>query len=97
MALPRKEQDPQRLRSVPLFDNLHLENSSETMGSQGNKWLTYWRWRTTSFTSVSQRRRTPTALQRSNRGKCAHLLRDLDAAADLPLHCARFSLCSCWT
>ena len=25
----------------------------------------------------------PTALQRSNRGKCVHLLRDLDATADL--------------
>ena len=29
MALPRNEQGPQRLRSVPLFDNLHLENSFE--------------------------------------------------------------------
>ena len=32
----------------------------------------------------------PTALQRSNRGKCAHLLRDLDATADLPLRCPPF-------
>ena len=34
----------------------------------------------------------PTALQRSNRGKCAHLLRDLDATADLPPHCPLFAL-----
>ena len=29
MALPRNEQGPLRLRSVHLFDNLHLENSSK--------------------------------------------------------------------
>ena len=34
----------------------------------------------------------PAALQRFNRGKCARLLRDLDATADLPLHCPLFSL-----
>ena len=33
----------------------------------------------------------PTALQRSNRGKCAHLLRDLAATADLPPHSALLS------
>ena len=32
----------------------------------------------------------PTALQRSNRCKCAHLLRDLAATADLPPHSALF-------
>ena len=37
-----------------------------------------------------------TALQRSNRGKCAHLLRDLDATVDLPLT-ARLSHSRCWT
>ena len=31
---------------------------------------------------------TPTALQRFNRSKCAHLLRDLAATADLPPHSA---------
>ena len=34
----------------------------------------------------------PTALQRSNRGTCAHLLRDLDATADLPPHCPLLAL-----
>ena len=34
----------------------------------------------------------PTALQRSNRGKCAHFLSDLDATADLPLHCSLHAL-----
>ena len=34
----------------------------------------------------------PTALQRSNRVKCAHLLRDLDATPDLPRHCPLFAL-----
>ena len=66
--------------------------ASRTTGSQGNKCLIFWRWRTTSFSGVSQRSRTPTALQRSNRGKCAHLLRDLDATADLPPHCPLFAL-----
>ena len=33
----------------------------------------------------------PTALQRSNRGKCARLLRDLAATADLPPHRALFT------
>ena len=46
----------------------------------------------TSFSGVSQRSWSPTALQRSNRGKCAHLLRDLDATADLPPHCPHFAL-----
>ena len=32
-----------------------------------------------------------TALQRSNRRKCGHLLRDLAATADLPPHSALFS------
>ena len=34
----------------------------------------------------------PTHLQKSNRGECAHLLRDLDATADLPPHCPLLAL-----
>ena len=64
---------------------------SRTTGSQGNKCLTFWRWRMTSLSGVSQRSRPPQALQRFNRDKCAHLLRDLAATADLPPHCALFS------
>ena len=46
----------------------------------------------TSFSDLSQRSRTPTALQRSNRGKCAHLLRDLNATAVLPPRCPLLAL-----
>ena len=83
MALPRDEQGPQRLRSVPLFDNLNLENSFEDNGVSGNMCLICWRWRMTSFSGVSQRSQ--------HRGKCAHLLRGLAAATDLPPHNTLFS------
>ena len=39
MALPRNEQGPQRLRSEPPFDNLHLENSFEENGVSGQQVL----------------------------------------------------------
>ena len=38
-ALPRNVQDPQRLRSVPVFNNLHLENSFEDKGVGGQQVL----------------------------------------------------------
>ena len=39
MALPRNEQGARRLRLVPLFDNLHLENSFEDNGVSGQQVL----------------------------------------------------------
>ena len=81
MALPRNEQGPQRRRSVHLFDNLHLEQVLDLLALEDN----------VIQRSLSAQLDT-TALQRSNRGKCAHLLRDLDATADLPLHCPLFAL-----
>ena len=84
MAPPRDEQDPQRLRSVLFFDNLHLENSFEDNVVSGQHVLDML---LLSLSTVGL-----TALQRSNRGKCAHLLRDLDATADLPPHCPLFAL-----
>ena len=82
MALPSSEQGPSSTISTS-------RTFSRTTGSQGNKCLTLWRWRMTSFSGVSAQP-APTVLQRSNRGECAHLLRDLAATAD-PLHCALFS------
>ena len=52
---------------------------SRTTGSEGHMCLTFWRWRMTSFSGVSQRSRPP---QRW-RGKCAHLLRDLTVRSSL--------------
>ena len=46
---------------------------SRTTGSQGNKRLTFWRWRMTSFSGVSQRSR--------------HLLRDLAAVRSSLSNC----------
>ena len=74
MALPRNEQGPQRLRSVPLFENLHFENSFEDNGVSGQQVLDL----LASEDDVFQRCLS-TALHRSNRGKCAHFLRDLAA------------------
>ena len=44
------------------------------------------------LSAVSLSAAGPTALQRSNRGKCAQFLRDIDATADLPVHCPLFAL-----
>ena len=62
MALPRNEQGPQRLGSVLLFDNLHLENSFEDNGSQDNECLTC---------AVSLGAAADTARQRSNGQVCS--------------------------
>ena len=96
MTLPRNEQDPQRLRSVLLFDNLHLEDSFEDNGVGGQQVLDLLALEDDVLQRCLSAQPSPTALQRSNRVKRAHLLRDLDATADLP-PTALFSLCSCWT
>ena len=88
MALPRNEQRPQRLRSVPLFDNLHLGNSFEDNGVSGQQVLDLLMLEDDVFQRCLSAQRAPTALQRTKRGN-AHLLRDFAAAADLPLHSAR--------
>ena len=46
----------------------------------------------TSFQRCLSAQPAPTALQRSNKSKCGHFLRDLAATAGLPLHSAIFSL-----
>ena len=91
MALPRNEQDPQRLRSTLLCGNLHLENSFEDNGVGGHV-LDLLALEDDVFQWCLSAQLDPTALQRSNRGKCAHLLRDLDATADLPPHCPLLAL-----
>ena len=65
MALPRNEQGPQCLRSVPLFDNLHLENSFEDNGVPGM----------TSFSSVSQRSWPHSAAEVQQEQVCSPLVR----------------------
>ena len=88
VALARNEQGLQLLRSVLLFDNLHLENSFEDNGVGGQHVLDL----LVLEDGVFQRclsAQIPTALQRSNRGNFA-------ATADLR-PTARSSLCSCWT
>ena len=91
MALARIEQGPQRFRPVPLFDNLHLENSFEDNGVAGEQVVDF-----LALGDVFQRclsaQSGPTAPQRSNRGKCAHFLRDLAATANLPFDCPLFVL-----
>ena len=91
MALPRNEQGPQRLRSVSLSDNLHLENSFEDNGVSGQHVLDLLALEFDVFQRCLSAQPAPTALQRFNRCKCAHLLRDLAATADLPPHSALFS------
>ena len=90
MALPRNEHGPQRLRSVPLFDNLHLENSFEDNGVSGQQVLDLLALEDDVFQRCLSAQPGPTALQRSNRGKCAHLLR----APTMPT-CRR--IVRCWT
>ena len=93
MALPRNVQDPQRLRSTLLCGNLHLENSFEDNGVGGQHVLDLLVLEDDVFQRcLSAAQPDPTAHQRSNRGKCAHLLRDLDATADLPPHCSLLAL-----
>ena len=75
---------PHRLRSVPLFDNLHLKNSFEDNGVSGQQVLDLLALEDDVFQRCLSAQPDPTALQRSNKSKRAHLLRDLTATADLP-------------
>ena len=95
MALPRNEQGPQRHRSVLIFDNLHLENSFEDNGVSGQQVLDLLALEDDVFQRWLSAQLASTALQSSNRGKCAHLLRDLAATADLR-PTVRSSLSKCW-
>ena len=88
----RNEQGPQRLRSAPLSDNLHLENSFEDTGVAGQQVLDLLAMEDDVFQRCLSAQPDPTALQMCNRGKCAHLLRDLDVVADLPPNCALLAL-----
>ena len=60
-----------------------------TTWSQGSKCLTCWCWKMTSCSGLSPQPAS-TSLRRTTKGKCAHLLRDLAATADLPLHSTLF-------
>ena len=59
IAFPRNEQDAHNSTGQCLPKISTSRTASKTTGSQGNKCLTFWRWRTTSFSGVSQRGRTP--------------------------------------
>ena len=83
MALPRNEQGPQHLRSMP-SDNLHLQNSFEDTGVSGQHVLDLLTLESVVFQRYLSAQRAPTVLQRFNRGEGALLLRDLAAAAALP-------------
>ena len=96
MALPRNEQDPQRLRSMLLYGNHHLENSFEDNGVGGQYGLdllvleddVFQRYLSAQLDS--QRFRGPT--EASALTSCVILT--------LPPTCrplARLTLCSCWT
>ena len=79
MALPR---DPQRRSSVSSSNNL-LENSFEDNGESGQLVLDMLTLENDAFQRCLSAQPAPTAPQRFNRCKCAHLLRDLAATADL--------------
>ena len=71
--------------STPLRESPPREQICEQRGLKGNKCLTCWLLEDDVFQRCLW---APTALQRTNRDKCAHLLRDHAATADLPSHCA---------
>ena len=94
ITLPRNEQGPQRLRSVPLFDNLHLENSFEDNGVSGQQLLDLLALEDDVFPAVSLSAAAPHSaaeIQTGTGDRCGYLLRYFAATADLPLHCALFS------
>ena len=60
MALPRKRAGPAAPQvSTPLRQSPTREKLRGQTGLEGNKCSTFWRWRTTSFSGVSQRSRSP--------------------------------------
>ena len=79
-------------RSILLCSNLHLENSFEDNGVAGRQVLDLLALEDDVFQRYLSTQPDPTALQRSNRGKCAHLLRDLNATAVLPPRCPLLAL-----
>ena len=70
----------------------HLENSFEHNLVAGEQLLDLLAVEDDVFQRCLTAQPDPTALQRSNRDKRAHLLRGLDAAADLPPRCPLFAL-----
>ena len=68
---------------------------SRTTGSQVIKCLTFWGWRTMSFSGVSQRSQTPQHFRGPTE---ASALTSCVISTSLPTcrPAARFSLCSCW-
>ena len=91
MSLLCNEQGPQRLRSVPLFDNLHLEDSFDDNGVAGQQVLDLLVLEDRRLSAVSLGAAGPHSAAEDNRCKCAHLLRDLATTADLPPHSVLFS------
>ena len=92
MALPRNEQGPTAPQvSAPSSTDLHLENSFDDNGVAGRQVLGLLALEGDVFQRCLSAQPAPT-VQRTNRGKCAHLLRDLAATADLPHHCPLFVL-----
>ena len=71
MALPRNEQDPQRLRSVVL--NLHLENSFEDNGVAGQQVLDLLALEDDVFQRLSLSEAGPRSASELQQSKCAHL------------------------
>ena len=89
-ALPLDHVD-QLLGSSAPFDDLHLENIFDDHGVSGQMVDEMLVLERDTFLRCLLAQPAPTALQTFNRRKCAFLLRDLAAAADLPLHSALFS------
>ena len=79
MALPRKEQVPQHRSSVSSFCDLRLGNSFEDNGVSGQLVLDMLTLENDVFQRCLSAQPAPTALQRFNRCKCAHLLWNLAA------------------
>ena len=67
------------------------ENSFEDNGVSGKQVLDLLVLEDDVFQRYLSAQLAPTALQRSNRGNCAHLLRDLAASVDLSPHSVLFS------
>ena len=83
MALPRNEPGPQRLRSVPLFDNLHVENSFEDSGVAGQQVLDLLALEDDVTHSASEVKQLTSCVISTLLPTCRSI--------------TRVSLCSCWT
>ena len=89
-CLPHDRADQLLCSSVP-FDDLHLENLFDDNGVSRQVMDEMLALQRDTFQRCLSAQQAPTALQRFNRRKCALLLRELAATADLPPHSARFS------